>query len=353
MGYFDHLGEPPRVSPPKVSLQEEGTLRWETNPTWDVERHSKRNLGSSSVKQKPEWRSSMRHRYRKWRVLSGILVICAGAGVGLYFSGVFDPKANSDAENDSEENRFVYYEPVARNVLCDLPEARLPASSDASQNPRSVSECKDLCELTAECLYLNHGAGNCWMFRTCDESFRPIGSPPVHVFQKQFSKTPLPTSEPTIQPTQNSTTSLTTSEPTTQPTQNPTASPTTSEPTNQPTQNPTASPTTSEPTNQPTQNPTASPTTKEPTSAPTPVSYLFSLIPGRTSQCGWNNIDSRGQGGISGGGGGHTLVACMQLCHSRQGCKYVARSVTGYCHVFRTCDGVAGGGPWQVFEKNE
>jgi hypothetical protein len=71
----------------------------------------------------------------------------------------------------------------------------------------------------------------------------------------------------------------------------------------------------------------------------------------RTTECDWEDVDStnRGQLGV---GGGHSMQACLDACHSSATCHFAARSPPGYCHLFATCDG-DGGGEWTVYETQQ
>jgi len=72
--------------------------------------------------------------------------------------------------------------------------------------------------------------------------------------------------------------------------------------------------------------------------------------PARTTECAWNDVDSVHQESL--GGGGHTTEACLARClELGTACNYAAVSGSGYCHMFQTCDGSAGGS-WVMYEKS-
>jgi len=72
--------------------------------------------------------------------------------------------------------------------------------------------------------------------------------------------------------------------------------------------------------------------------------------PARTTECAWNDVDSVHQESL--GGGGHTTEACLTRClELGAACNYAAVSGLGYCHMFQTCDGSAGGS-WMMYEKS-
>ena len=50
--------------------------------------------------------------------------------------------------------------------------------------------------------------------------------------------------------------------------------------------------------------------------------------------CKWHG----GAGQYSLGGGGHTMQECLEGCKSKSDCSYATISVTGYCHLFDSCD---------------
>jgi len=56
----------------------------------------------------------------------------------------------------------------------------------------------------------------------------------------------------------------------------------------------------------------------------------------RKTGCDWDGVDS--EGGLSLGGGGHTEDECKKFCMDNPDCIVAARSSSGYCHTYKTCN---------------
>lgn len=66
------------------------------------------------------------------------------------------------------------------------------------------------------------------------------------------------------------------------------------------------------------------------------------------AECGWNSVDKPGRS--SPGGSGNKFAEGMELCLSMgSGCNYMARSISGYMHLTRTCRG-SEDSDWDVLE---
>jgi hypothetical protein len=87
----------------------------------------------------------------------------------------------------------------------------------------------------------------------------------------------------------------------------------------------------------------------------TRVCGLRMLMPGmvktaRTTECDWDGVDSTGRG--LGGGGSHSIDACLRDCLMSTNCNFAAL-MGSYCHLFATCDGVgAAADGWTFYENS-
>jgi len=77
--------------------------------------------------------------------------------------------------------------------------------------------------------------------------------------------------------------------------------------------------------------------------------YQMETVHDYFGSCDYDNLDSEGR--MAKGGGGWTVDECMDWCLSESGCVFAARSPSGYCHGFKTCNHRPAGRGFDIKQK--